>query len=188
MVGMGSVPASIIQSRLGAIWLPSFWASQNVFDQTAGSESWRRSVGSIHLTQISSVRALMHYLPAGIDVSIEALHILKSCVCVCVLIKFVHSIKCSGRSQWLCGLRRGPAAAVLLALQVQIPVGSMDVCLNLVSVLCCQVEVSAKDCLLAQSIPTKCGVSYCVWLWSLNSEEAVTHYGLFAMEKKLHAV
>jgi hypothetical protein len=43
-------------------------------------------------------------------------------------------------------------------------------------------------CLLAQSIPTKCGVSHLVWLWSLNSQEAVAHYGLFAMEKKLRAV
>jgi hypothetical protein len=35
----------------------------------------------------------------------------------------------------------------------------MDVCL--VSVVCCQVEVSASGCSLVQRSPTECGVSEC---------------------------
>ena len=49
--------------------------------------------------------------------------------------------------------------------------------LSLVSVVCFQVEVSAWDRSLVQRIPTKCGVSNPVWLWSLNNEEAVAHWG-----------
>jgi len=34
-------------------------------------------------------------------------------------------------------------------------------CLSFVSVVCCQVEVSASGCSLVQRIPTECGVSEC---------------------------
>jgi hypothetical protein len=40
-------------------------------------------------------------------------------------------------------------------------------CLSLVSVVCCQVEVSAPGLSLIQRIPTECGVSECdhvVWI------------------------
>ena len=46
------------------------------------------------------------------------------------------------RSQWPRGLRRGSAAARLLRLWVRIPPGGHG-CLSVVSVVCCQVEVSA---------------------------------------------
>jgi hypothetical protein len=39
------------------------------------------------------------------------------------------------------------------------PTGGMDVCL--VSVVCCQVEVSATGWSLVQRSPTECGVSEC---------------------------
>jgi hypothetical protein len=42
-------------------------------------------------------------------------------------------------------------------------------CLSLVSVLCCQVEVSALGWSLVQRVPT---MSW-VWLWSFNNEEAL---------------
>jgi hypothetical protein len=42
----------------------------------------------------------------------------------------------------------------------------MDVCL--VSVVCCQVEVSATGWSLVQRSPTECGVSKKVWSWSLE--------------------
>jgi hypothetical protein len=35
----------------------------------------------------------------------------------------------------------------------------MDVCLSLVGVVCCQVEVSATSWSLVQRSPTECGVS-----------------------------
>jgi hypothetical protein len=41
------------------------------------------------------------------------------------------------------------------------PIGCMDVCLSLVSVVCCQVEVAASGLSLAQRSPTACGVSEC---------------------------
>jgi hypothetical protein len=40
--------------------------------------------------------------------------------------------------------------------------------LSVVSVVCCQVEVSATGCSLVQRSPTECGVSECVWSWSLE--------------------
>ena len=46
-----------------------------------------------------------------------------------------------GRSQWPRGLKRKSAAASLLGLRVRIPPG--DGYLFVVSVACCQVEVSA---------------------------------------------
>jgi hypothetical protein len=39
------------------------------------------------------------------------------------------------------------------------PAGGMDVCLSLVSVVCCQVEVSATGLSLVQRSPTECSVS-----------------------------
>jgi hypothetical protein len=48
----------------------------------------------------------------------------------------------AGRSQWPRGLRRGSVAARLLGLWVRILPGRG--CLSLVSVMCCQVEVSAS--------------------------------------------
>ena len=47
------------------------------------------------------------------------------------------------RSQWPRGLRRRPAAVRLLGLRVRIPPG--DGWLYVVSVVCCQVEVSATS-------------------------------------------
>jgi len=46
-----------------------------------------------------------------------------------------------GRSQWPRGIRYGSAAARMLGLRVQIPPGT---CISLVSVVCCQVAVSAS--------------------------------------------
>ena len=64
------------------------------------------------------------------------------------------------RSQWPRGLRRRSAAARLLGLRVRIPpVAWMFVCL--VSVVCCQVEVSATSLSLVQRSPTDCGASVC---------------------------
>jgi len=64
------------------------------------------------------------------------------------------------RSQWLRGLRRRSAAARLLRLWVRIPPGHG--CLSVVSVVCCQVEVSATSWSLVRRSPTNCGASLCV--------------------------
>ena len=64
------------------------------------------------------------------------------------------------RSQWPCGLRRRSAAARLLRLWVQIPPGHG--CLSVVSVVCCEVEVSATSWSLVQRTPTDCDASLCV--------------------------
>jgi hypothetical protein len=61
------------------------------------------------------------------------------------------------RSQWPRGLGRGSAAVRLLGLRVRIPPGRE--CLLLVSVVCCQVDVSASGWSLVQRSPTECGVS-----------------------------
>jgi len=57
------------------------------------------------------------------------------------------------------GLGRASAAARLLGLWVRIPPGHG--CLSHVSVVCCQVDVSASGWLLVQRSPTECGVSEC---------------------------
>jgi hypothetical protein len=63
------------------------------------------------------------------------------------------------RSRWPRSLRRGSAAAGLPGLRFRIPPGHG--CLSLVSVVCCQVEVSATGWSLVQSNTTECGVSEC---------------------------
>ena len=62
------------------------------------------------------------------------------------------------RSHWTRDLRRRSAAARLLRLWVRIPPGGMDV----VSVVCCQVEVSATSWSLVQMSPADCGALLCV--------------------------
>ena len=66
----------------------------------------------------------------------------------------------SGRSQWPRVLRRRSSATRLLRLWVRIPPGHG--CLSVVSVVCCQVEVSATGWSLVQRIPADCGASLCV--------------------------
>jgi len=56
------------------------------------------------------------------------------------------------RSQWPHGLRRGSVTAHLLRLWVRIPPGVW------MSVVCCQVEVSATSWSFVQRSPTDCGV------------------------------
>ena len=52
-----------------------------------------------------------------------------------------------------------PIATRLLRLWVRIP---REACLSVVSVMCCQAEVSATGCSLIQRSPTECAVSVCV--------------------------
>jgi len=42
------------------------------------------------------------------------------------------------------------------------PTGSASLCLSVLSVLCCQVQVSVMSLSLAQKNPTECGASFCV--------------------------
>jgi hypothetical protein len=62
--------------------------------------------------------------------------------------------------QWPRGLRRRSSAARLLRLWVRIPPGAWM--FSVVSVVCCQVEVSATDWSLFQRSPTDCGASLLV--------------------------
>ena len=62
------------------------------------------------------------------------------------------------RSQWPRGLRRRSTAARLLRSWVRIP---PEASMSVVSVVCCQVEVSATSWSLVQRSPTDCGVSLC---------------------------
>jgi hypothetical protein len=75
-----------------------------------------------------------------------------------------------GRSQWPHGLRRWSAAACWdFGFESHRGHG----CLSLVSVVCCQVEVSVTGWSLLQRSPIDCGVW--VWSWSLDNEEALAH-------------
>jgi len=64
-------------------------------------------------------------------------------------------------SQWPRRLQRRSAAARLLRLWVRIPPGAW---MFVVSVMCCQVEVSATCWSRVQTSPTDCGASLCVIL------------------------
>ena len=64
------------------------------------------------------------------------------------------------RSQRPRGLRRGSAATRLLGLRVRIPQGHGCLPLSLVSVVCCQVELSTSSWSLVQRCYTECGVSH----------------------------
>ena len=66
----------------------------------------------------------------------------------------------SCRSQWPRGLRRGSAAARLLRSCVR--THRRHGCLSVVSIVCCQVEVSATSRPLVQRSSTDCGASLCV--------------------------
>jgi hypothetical protein len=69
---------------------------------------------------------------------------------------YFECTKCQkGRSQWLRCVRRRSVPARLLGLWVQIPPGPWMP--SLVSVVCCQVEVSVTDWSLVQRSPTECG-------------------------------
>jgi hypothetical protein len=58
-------------------------------------------------------------------------------------------------------------------------------CLSLVSVVCCQVEVSATSWSLVQGSPTECGVSQlCVIMKPRRNEEAQAHIRLSNHKKK----
>jgi hypothetical protein len=57
-------------------------------------------------------------------------------------------------------------------------------CLSLVSVVCCQVEVSATSWSLVQRSPTECGVSKNLIVKPRRKEEAQAHIGLSSHRKK----
>jgi len=59
--------------------------------------------------------------------------------------------------------------------------------LSVVSVACCQVEISASGWSLVHRSPTKCVcVSECAWVWSwiLDNVEPLAHWGLLRRSKK----
>jgi len=55
----------------------------------------------------------------------------------------------------------GSAAVRLMGLRVQFPPEGMNIYFFLVSVLCCEVEVSATGRSLVHRSPTECGMSEC---------------------------
>ena len=92
---------------------------------------------------------------------------------VCVHI-YIYVCICICRSQWPHGLRRRSTAARLLRLWVRIPPGHG--CLSVVSVVCCQVEVSATHDHSSRGVlPTV--MRRCVWSRNLKNEEAMARVG-----------
>jgi hypothetical protein len=70
-----------------------------------------------------------------------------------------HAVGLFRGSQCPRSLRRGSAAACLLGLWVRIPLAAWTPAL--VSVVCCQVEVTASGLSLVRRSPVECGVSEC---------------------------
>ena len=76
---------------------------------------------------------------------------------------FFGPLKCVlSRPQWPFCLRRRSTAPRLLRFWISVPPGHG--CLSVLSVVCCQVEVSATNWSLVQRSPTDCGTSLCV-IW-----------------------
>jgi hypothetical protein len=71
-----------------------------------------------------------------------------------IMVYFGSVMKVDCRSQWPRGLRCMSAAARLLRW--------WGAWMSVVSVVCCQVEVSATSLSLIQRSPTNCGASLCV--------------------------
>ena len=106
--------------------------------------------------------------------------IIKTYVCTIKLFKtgYVHSANPNGHAFkemdlrplacWNCGFKSHQGHGYL----------------SLVSVVCCQVEVSALGWSLIKRGPTECGLSNRVWTWILDSKVALAHYGCYAMVKK----
>ena len=67
-----------------------------------------------------------------------------------------------GRSQWPRGVRRRSAAARLLGLWVRIPRPLGHGYLSILSVMCCQLEVSATGWWRVRRSPNEWGASLCV--------------------------
>ena len=66
-------------------------------------------------------------------------------------------------TQWPRGIKRRSAAACFLGLRVRIPPGPwMSVCLSVVSVVFCHLEVSVTSWSLDERSPTDCDASLCV--------------------------
>ena len=85
------------------------------------------------------------------------------------------------RSERPHGLRRRSAAACLLRWWVRIPPGAG---MFVMTVVCCQVEVSAMSWSLVQRSPTECGASFCVWSTNLLNKGALAHWGLSRQKPK----
>jgi hypothetical protein len=83
----------------------------------------------------------------------------KPCLNFLSCVKITYSK--SGRSHWPRSLRRKFAASRLLTVWVRIPLGAWI--RVFVSVVCCQVEISATSSFLIQKSPTDCGASLCVF-------------------------
>jgi hypothetical protein len=82
---------------------------------------------------------------------------------------FSNIKKLQTRSQWLHGLRFGSAAVRLLRLRVRIR--RWHGCLSVVSVVCCQLQVSVTGWSPVQRSPTECGVSVSMVRCNKNSPQ-----------------
>jgi hypothetical protein len=88
-----------------------------------------------------------------------------------IKVNFLYKI--DSRSQWPRGLRRRSSAARMLRLWVRIP--PRQGCLSVLSVVCCQVEVSATDDHLYRGVIPTVARRY-VWSRNLGNEEAKARY------------
>jgi hypothetical protein len=93
-------------------------------------------------------------------VSSGTLHFVITSECTVLLLVVIccGRMGCRNLARSWSGLRRGSAASCLLGLRVRIPPWGHGY-LSLVSVVCCQAEISATSWSLVQRSPTECGVS-----------------------------
>ena len=93
--------------------------------------------------------------------------VLQICIILCLFCIFLSNLTSSARFKLICA---GPSGRAVSGVGLR-PLAYRDRgfeshrghgCLSVVSVVCCQVEVSAKSWSLVQRSPTDCGASSCV--------------------------
>ena len=81
-------------------------------------------------------------------------------ISVVAVLRLTRSVTYLGRSQWPSGLRR--VSTAVACWDCEFESRQRNGCLSVVSIVCCQVEVSSTGRSLVQSSPTDCGVCNCV--------------------------
>jgi len=143
---------------------------------------WSRTsrMGAPYIYDISRLRVKSQRIQRSFGLELQSFLQLHFLVALCIFNIYVRqSAAC--QSKFPRSLRCGSAAAHLMTFWIRIPPGHGRLCL--VSIVCCQVEVSASGWSLVQRSPTECSVSKC------ESEALIMRglcptWGCCAIEKK----
>jgi hypothetical protein len=136
-----------------------------ILEMKHGTLEFRRSLRS-HSTQPRWLSPWSTYRPKAMETKAESNNLIPIddiCTGWTASVSVTSWWSTEGRFRWPRGLRRGSAAARLMRLRVRIPLGGW---MSLVSVVCCQVEVSATTWSPEESY----------WLWCVVVSDLETSW------------